>query len=64
MGKRTTGNILHDIVGEIETTGGALRRLSNLLAELARSIVTGTVPEPPDDDTIVPLPAGRDRERR
>lgn len=64
MRKRTTGNVLHEIVGEIELTGGALRRLSDLLAELARSIVTGAAPEPPDDDTIVPLPAGRSRERR
>ena len=60
MHRRTTGIILHDIVGEIESTGGALRRLSDLMAELARSIVTGPAPERPDDDTIVELPR-RDR---
>jgi hypothetical protein len=61
MRRRTTGIIVHDIVGEIESTGGALRRLSDLLAELARSIVTGAAPEPDDDNTIVELPRrGRD----
>jgi hypothetical protein len=61
MRKRTTGNVLHEIVGEIESTGGALRRLSDLLAELARSVVTGAPPEPPDDGTILELPRHRDR---
>jgi hypothetical protein len=61
MQRRTTGIILHDIVGEIESTGGALRRLSDLMAELARSIVTGSPPPDPESGKVIELPP---RERR
>lgn len=61
MQRRTTGAILHEIVGEIETTGGALRRLSDLLAELARSVVTGSPPPDPENGKVIELAP---RERR
>lgn len=63
MAKRTTGTVLREIVGDLESTGGALRRLSDLLAELARSIVTGSPPpSAPDGGQVIDL--DRIRERR
>jgi len=63
MPRRTTGTILHEVVGEIESTGGALRRLSDHLAELARSIVTGSPPPDQEPDKVIDLPARRARRR-
>jgi len=63
MAKRTTGTILHEIVGEIESTGGALRRLSDLLAELARSVVTGSPPPDQEPDKVIDLVARPERRR-
>lgn len=63
MAKRTTGAILHEIVGEIESTGGALRRLSDGLAELARSVVTGSPPPDQEPDKVIDLPARPEHRR-
>ena len=62
MAKRTTGTILHEIVVEIGSTGGALRRLADLLQELAGSVVTGAPPDQLGQGRIVDFPSGRERD--
>jgi hypothetical protein len=63
MAKRTTGTVLREIVADLESTGGALRRLSDGLAELARSIVTGAPPPEQEPDKVIDLPARPEHRR-